>query len=272
MARRLLCWIALLSCVPTVSGSLGRSLFIANEKLANVSLHGQFMQELAQGTLDPVAFDYYLKQDDLYLSKYARAFALLAASSTDDEEFVWLTNQSATFLFEHDRDLYRDEATFELKASPVTFAYTNLLLQAAWAGDRLLAIAAALPCQVLYEYVFSKAIQVYGPPKDNNPYKKFMMEYANPENHAVTLMMEGILDSEAANGLSTAKAQRAGYYYATALRYEAEFFAQGLRANTILRDLRDLNDRAESRSMAHSRMSTKSRKGRRLARSPARAA
>ena len=207
---------------------LGGELFSANQGVANQSLDGPFLRALADGSLPSIAFQRYISQDNLYLSKYARAMSALAASSTDDAEFVWLTDTSFGYLHEHNASAsYRTETDFERGAGSVTVAYTSLFLSAAATGNRLLALAAAVLCQRLYDYIFSTLL-AEGAAFQGNPYKAFIEQYAAPGNHEQTEQLELFLNREAASGLAHGRAERAQFYYRTALIYEAEFFAQGL--------------------------------------------
>eukprot|EP00746_Dinoflagellata_sp_MGD_P010746 gnl/MRDRNA2_/MRDRNA2_122305_c0_seq1.p1 gnl/MRDRNA2_/MRDRNA2_122305_c0~~gnl/MRDRNA2_/MRDRNA2_122305_c0_seq1.p1 ORF type:complete len:251 (-),score=53.79 gnl/MRDRNA2_/MRDRNA2_122305_c0_seq1:68-820(-) len=224
----------------TSPSSLSEQLFTENLAVANQSLYGRFVQMMANGTLPQTAFQRYLEQDNLYLSKYARAVSRLASTSDSDEEFLWLTNQSFNYLYEHNHSSTRTEADFESKAGPVTIAYTSLFSEAAAAGDRLLAFAAILPCQHLYDYIFATLWQQGV--ADDNPYKKFIAQYADTGNHEETKRLESYFDQEFSSknsilvdtwiGQQQSRAQKAQFYYATAMRFEAQFWEQALNPIT----------------------------------------
>eukprot|EP00928_Gymnodinium_smaydae_P083300 TRINITY_DN66537_c0_g1_i1.p1 TRINITY_DN66537_c0_g1~~TRINITY_DN66537_c0_g1_i1.p1 ORF type:complete len:242 (-),score=45.07 TRINITY_DN66537_c0_g1_i1:29-754(-) len=215
--------------------SYSQQLFVSNLELANRSLDGRFVRELADGSLASAAFQRYLLQDNLYLSKYARAFARLAATTEYDEEFVWLSNQSVNYLYEHHRSSNRTEADFERQAMPVTVAYTDLFVEAAAAGDRLLEFAVLLPCQHLYDYIFKILADRGVVP--SNPYKNFIEQYALPSNHQLTKRLEGYFDRAAAGVLSSSRAERVQHYYSAALEMEARFFDQALHDGAIAEPL-----------------------------------
>ena len=56
-----------------------------------------FITELAEGSLPPEKFRFFLEQDDLYLEEYARCVAMGAARSRNDRE------QTAVFMERRDR-------------------------------------------------------------------------------------------------------------------------------------------------------------------------
>ena len=61
-----------------------------NVRLAEVCLHHPFVRGLADGTLDPEAFRRYVAQDAFFLNAFARAYALAAARSQDQETLISL--------------------------------------------------------------------------------------------------------------------------------------------------------------------------------------
>lgn len=61
-------------------------------------------------------------------------------------------------------------------AEATTVAYTSFLLEAAWSEEMLLAYSAVLPCQRLYDWLFSTIARTEHI-SDENPYKKFIMQY-----------------------------------------------------------------------------------------------
>lgn len=109
----------------------------------------------------------------------------------------------------------------------MTIAYTSLLSEVAWADSPVLAYAAVLPCQKLYDWLFS-TLKATRHIASNNPYKAFIDQYADPKNHNVTRILEAFLDRHAEGRLDKTLQTRAQYFYSTAMRYEAEFFEQGL--------------------------------------------
>lgn len=211
--------------------SFADKLFEASLPYAYQSLHGRFISDMADGILPRSAFTHYLSQDNLYLSKYARVFAILGARATRTDELAWLLNASLGFLYEHgpgaNKDL--DEMAFVRNASDVTVAYTSFLLQAAWSESPILVYAAALPCQRLYDWLFA-TLKTSRHIADDNPFMEYINQYADPRNHQLTQMLEMLLNRHAPGSLPEAVVGQAQFYYDQAMRYEVMFFEQGFEA------------------------------------------
>ena len=62
-----------------------------------------------------------------------------------------------------------------LRAKAITVSYTSFLLEVAWSEEMLMAYAAVLPCQRLYDWLFS-TIKETEHISEDNPYKKFIMQ------------------------------------------------------------------------------------------------
>lgn len=222
-------------CVEGVYLSFSEQLFKAALPLANRSLHGQFISQMANGSLPQHVFQWYLHQDNLYLGKYTRAFAVMAARAENGDELTALLNHSLGFLGEHGmpataKETSKFDATvFERDAAPITIAYTSLLTEAAWADKLLFAYAAVLPCQKLYDWLFSE-LKATRHIADDNPYKHFIEQYAESRNHRLTNILEGFLNRHAMAVTDLVRAQ-AQFYYDKAMRYEADFFQQSFSAD-----------------------------------------
>ena len=66
----------------------------AIESIYKSILEHPFNQELAQGTLAKERFQFYMKQDSLYLLDFARALAITASRATDPDDLVLLLDFS----------------------------------------------------------------------------------------------------------------------------------------------------------------------------------
>lgn len=207
--------------------TFGDRLFTAALPFANKSLHGRFISEMVAGTLPREVFQQYLYQDNLYLTKYARAFAALAARADSTDEFSWLLNASYSYLHEHGKGANNalEEEVFERNARPVTVAYTSFFLQATWSEGPILAYASLIPCQRLYDWLF-RTIKATRHIADDNPYKAFIDHYADPRYDVATKMLERYLEHYVVQGISQRLSERAQYHYNTAMNYEIEFFQQ----------------------------------------------
>uniref|UniRef100_A0A7S4SXR1 Thiaminase-2/PQQC domain-containing protein n=1 Tax=Alexandrium monilatum TaxID=311494 RepID=A0A7S4SXR1_9DINO len=209
------------------NNSFAQRLFKDALPLANLSLHGRFINEMADGSLAAEVFKRYLTQDNLYLFKYARAYAALASRSEQNDDFFWIMKKAKAFLEEHGPEANTSitEEDFDREALPVTVAYTDLLLQAVWHEDAVVGFAAVLPCQRLYDWLFA-TLEASRPPGPGNPYRDFIRQYADPANHRVSEQLEALLDRRAARGLPPGVEARARERYRAAMAFEADFFQQ----------------------------------------------
>ncbi|MGM7666740.1 bifunctional hydroxymethylpyrimidine kinase/phosphomethylpyrimidine kinase [Microbacterium sp. A93] len=187
-----------------------------------------FVQALVDGSLSEADFTFYLAQDALYLNRYARSLAALAArsSSTASQQF-W--SEASTGAITEEADLHRTwmatrpEAA-RTTASPVTSAYTDFLLATALGEDRAVGAAAVLPCFWLYAQVGAGLPEV---PEDH-PYALWLDTY---RDLGFVTAVQGALDQveHELAGASPAVRAAAARAYLTACRHELEFFEQALR-------------------------------------------
>ncbi|GAA4769248.1 bifunctional hydroxymethylpyrimidine kinase/phosphomethylpyrimidine kinase [Citricoccus nitrophenolicus] len=187
-----------------------------------------FVRALVDGSLSEADFTFYLAQDALYLNRYARSLAALAArsSSTESQQF-W--SQASTGAITEEADLHRTwmatrpEAS-RTTASPVTSAYTDFLLATTLGEDRAVGAAAVLPCFWLYAQVGGGIPDV---PADH-PYAAWLDTYRDP---GFVTAVQGALDQVERElaGASPAVRAAAARAYLIACRHELEFFEQALR-------------------------------------------
>ncbi|XKH52579.1 bifunctional hydroxymethylpyrimidine kinase/phosphomethylpyrimidine kinase [Citricoccus nitrophenolicus] len=187
-----------------------------------------FVRALVDGSLSEADFTFYLAQDALYLNRYARALAALAArsSSTESQQF-W--SQASTGAITEEADLHRTwmatrpEAA-RTTASPVTSAYTEFLLATTLGEDRAVGAAAVLPCFWLYAQVGGGIPDV---PADH-PYAAWLDTYRDP---GFVTAVQGALDQveHELAGASPSVRAAAARAYLIACRHELEFFEQATR-------------------------------------------
>ncbi|GAA1125341.1 bifunctional hydroxymethylpyrimidine kinase/phosphomethylpyrimidine kinase [Citricoccus alkalitolerans] len=187
-----------------------------------------FVQALVDGSLSEADFTFYLAQDALYLNRYARALAALAArsASTESQQF-W--SQASTGAITEEADLHRTwmatrPESARTTASPVTSAYTDFLLATTLGEDRAVGVAAVLPCFWLYAQVGGGIPDV---PADH-PYAAWLDTYRDP---AFVTAVQGALEQVELElaGASPSVRAAAARAYLIACRHELEFFEQATR-------------------------------------------
>src|SRR4051812_44612203 len=118
---------------------------------------------MAAGTLSLERFRFYLEQDTMYLTEYAKCMALGAARASRVDEVAWLRDSLDNIV---DNELPRNERllkrVIELGAAdrggsramaPTTLAYTSFLMATAYRGDALDVMTVILPCAVSYREI-----------------------------------------------------------------------------------------------------------------------
>jgi len=133
------------------------SLRAAASPAWDASLAHPFVRGLGDGTLDEAAFQFYIRQDYLFLIDYGRLLSLGAARAPRVE---WMRRFAALALsvLETEMALHREFAARwgvgdELEAvaaAPATSANCNFLLRTASLGDFAELAAAVLPCMWSY--------------------------------------------------------------------------------------------------------------------------
>ncbi len=139
---------------PSQRGSFTHELRQLADPIWQAQHDHPFVRGIADGSLEPARFRWYLRQDYVYLKDYARLLAIGAARAPTVELMTGLaTTAKATLTSE--MDLHRsycgewgispDELERE-QAAPATRAYANYLLKTATLGDFAELVGALLPC------------------------------------------------------------------------------------------------------------------------------
>ena len=195
-------------------------LWQQNGRLAEACLHHPFVRGLADGTLDPEAFRRYIAQDAFFLNAFARAYALAAARSQDEETLVSLCELMNGVLRELQLHAgYAKGLKIELtRVQPyqAVAAYTDFLLATAWRREPGETIAAMTPCMRLYDYLGTELAKTVGA---DNPYQQWITTYSGPDFHVLVTRVESLLDLMAEDNLAVRDA------YAYAMRCELNFFS-----------------------------------------------
>lgn len=144
-----------------------------------------FNRELAAGTLAEERFRFYMTQDALYLTQYARALTVASAKAPDIEAMQFFAKAAETALVV-ERALHggffakfgvdpADAAAAE--PSPTCYGYTNFLLATALQDGYAALTAAVLPCFWIYWEVGKHIAAIARP---DNPYRAWIDTYADP--------------------------------------------------------------------------------------------
>jgi thiaminase/transcriptional activator TenA len=146
-------------------------------------IHHPFNQELMYGTLDTARFGYYIEQDALYLTDFARSLALIATRASHGHmTAAFLKFSQGSLLAEQEVVHQFFRQTFNLKEcgqiTRATLMYTNFLLRMCALEPFEIAVAAVLPCFWIYREVGRYILKGTVP---HNPFEQWITTYASDE-------------------------------------------------------------------------------------------
>ncbi len=194
-----------------------------------------FVQGLGDGTLPGDRFEYYMRQDYLFLIQYSRVLALAAARAEDlavASRFSDLLNLTLNVEMDlHRRSCERlgisPERLEETPPAPTTVAYTNHLRLAAETGDLPTILAAVLPCAHGY-FEIATALRERGLPERQPPYADWIRMYTSDEYETMARWMAELLDRVGAEG-PRIREETLRDVYLLSQRYEYLFFEMSWR-------------------------------------------
>ncbi|MFS8900005.1 thiaminase II [Synechococcus sp. H60.2] len=215
-----------------MSQSFTTHLWQTIEPIYQQILDHPFNQELAAGSLSRQRFQFYLQQDALYLTDFARALALIGARSEGAERVVSFLNFALGAIVA-ERSLHESyfrlyDIQPETTYAPACFAYTRFLLASAALDPYEVAMAAVLPCFWIYREVGSA---IYRTAKPNNPYQQWIDTYAGEEFAQVVQQALAITDSLAAQTTAAMREKMTAAFVA-ASRLEWLFWDSAYRLET----------------------------------------
>lgn len=185
-----------------------------------------FNQELMRGSLSRERFEFYIKQDALYLMDFAKALSVLAAKSDGANRIIdFIKFAEGAIVAErglHEFYLEFYGTTLDVSYAPACFAYTNYMLGTASLRSYEEGIAALLPCFWIYRevgnHIFATASSL--PSYSSNPYKKWIEMYSSAEYSAVVDKMIAITDEVGAGTTETLrKKMREAFVYSSRLEW-----------------------------------------------------
>ncbi|HEX7386911.1 MAG TPA: TenA family protein [Castellaniella sp.] len=215
-----------------------------------------FLNQLAQGTLEPIGFANYIRQDSLYLIGYARAMSLLAAKAPQrDQARFWAQSSASAITVEeemHEALLadtrlaqaraqlaarHRQSATnarssaeglpadpTHVESSPTTLGYVSYLLATAATESYAVGVAGVLPCFWVYAHMGKVLTERAGSLAADHPYATWIAAYSSPEFDDSTRQAVSILEDQ--YGAATdPERQQMNHAFEQACLYEWHFWA-----------------------------------------------
>ncbi len=194
-----------------------------------------FVRGLADGTLSEDRFQYYMRQDYLFLIQYCRVLALATARADDlvvAGRFADLLNLTLNV----EMDLHRQfawkagiapEALEDTPPAPTTVAYTNHLRLVAETGDLAMIVGAILPCAHGYWEIATALRGREG--WDRHPlYADWIRVYTSDEYEAMATWVADLFD-RVTQGVSPDREAALREAYQRSQQYEYLFWEMSYR-------------------------------------------
>jgi len=193
------------------------------------TLDHPFVRGIGDGTLSRDRFEFYLRQDYVYLVDFSRVFGLAAAKSSllsDMGTFATLLNVTLNTEMELHR---KTCAAYGIppgvlegtRKGPITSAYTDFLLRTCHEGDLSDILAVLVPCACGYVEI-AKELESRGFP-DDRFLRDWIVQYSSAEFEEFA---DWLIDRMNAHAVDAPARLRERWYrlYETSARYEYLFF------------------------------------------------
>ena len=160
-----------------------------------------FVRAMGSGTLSLERFQFFMRQDYLFLIGYCRALGLAAAKCPDLQSMGWWAKLLDETL-NSEMDLHRSfcadfgitEAQLVAAApAPATVAYTSHLLRTAHEDSITVITAALLPCQWGYDDI-GRALAGRPGAKNGSFHARWIAGYNAPEYRRLTAWLRRFVD------------------------------------------------------------------------------
>jgi len=193
-----------------------------------------FVRGLGDGSLAVERFQFYLRQDYLFLIEYCRVLALAVARS-DDVGTAARFADLLSLTLNVEMDLHRQacfsagvapEALEETSPAPATVSYTDHLRRIAETQDLAAIVAAILPCAHGY-WEIAGALRTGGLP-DVEAYADWIRMYTSDEYEAMAGWLAALLD-RLGEDLSDVRRTALGEIMLRSTRYEYLFWESAWR-------------------------------------------
>ncbi len=194
-----------------------------------------FNLALADQSLDPERFGFYLAQDARYLVAFARTLAAAATRAPDPATSAFLAG-SARDALAVEGELHRGELRAlgtdgpAVATSPTCLAYSSYLAATALTEPFPVVVAALLPCFWVYQHVGQVTADRSGP-LGGHRYRAWIETYTDERFAAAVAAAKETVDREA-EGAPAPVVERMFAAFARATEYEWLFWDSAWRRET----------------------------------------
>ena len=194
-----------------------------------------FITGIGDGTLPLNRFEYYMRQDYVFLIEFCRALGTAVAKAHDLDDMAWFArllhetlNTEMALHVGFCGEFGITEAELKGTApSPTTMAYTRHLLAAAASGGAAEVAVAILPCSWGYAEI-GRMLHDRGLPVDQPLFAKWIEMYSSPEFADLARWLRAFIDREAL-GRSERELRRMEELFVLGSRYEHMFWDAAYR-------------------------------------------
>lgn len=196
-----------------------------------------FVRAIGDGTISRDRFEFYLRQDYVYLIDFSRLLAIATAKSEDFEDMRFFSRLLETTIHT-EMDIHRrtcerfgiDAGELErTEPSLVTSAYTGAMLRTAYEGPVSDEVAALLPCYAGYVEI-AERLRDAGLPEAVHC-RDWIASYTSPEMREIVEWLIGRMNRYAA-GASAGDRKRWLDLYREGTRFELVFFQMAWEMTT----------------------------------------
>ena len=188
-----------------------------------------FVRGIGAGDLSYDRYEYFLKQDYIYLIDFSRVFALASAKAQQLEDMGYFATLLDVTL-NMEMDLHRKACaefgitTDDLEATApamITTAYTNLLVRTCYEGTLIESLAVLLPCAVGYAEI-GQNLKAQPLPDDPH-YQEWINTYSGEDFVSLADWLKRKFNQQASH-LSKDSKDRLKNLYLSSARFEYLFF------------------------------------------------
>jgi len=197
----------------------------------------EFVRQLGAGTLPQACFRRFLMQDYLFLTHFARAYALAVYKCHDLDDIRAGAAGLQAILDEIPLHVgYCAEwgiSEAMMQAEPEaneTITYTRFVIDTGQAGDILDLLSALMPCVAGYAEIGQRLLSDPATRLDGNPYAGWIRNYESEEYRESVIKALDRLDRIGASHGAALRMPRLGAIFTAATRLEGDFWQMGLNA------------------------------------------
>ncbi len=213
-------------------------LLASTQDIRQRILSHPFVRGIGDGTLPLKPFEYYIRQDYVYLVEYGRVLALGVAGAHDlniMELFAELVHATLQVEMELHRGFCERfgisrEDLESTPVAPTTHAYTRHLLSVAYSSTTAELMAALLPCQWGY-WEIGRDLAAAGLPTNQPLYSEWIQMYGGSEYEELAERLRSTFDEVAVRASADEMARMRDIFIASS-RYEYAFWDASLRMET----------------------------------------